>query len=732
MRTRLLPILLCSLGCVRAMAADCTSLDTLSWMAGHWEAQGGASSMTEQWTRVSPLTAEGVGEVRDADGVLKSRETLRLVSMSGSIYFVAMVSHNPRPIAFKLTECGERHARFENPDHDFPTLIAYRLTPEGEMAVEVSGADGQGFEIIYQAAPAPAARRIALTFDDAPRADSEHFTGAQRTRHLLASLASVDAPPAIFFSIGSRADEAGDVRLRQYQEAGHYIGNHSQTHQRITSLGVDGYIADIRAAHDALSSHERFVPLYRYPFLDEGRDAETRAQLRGALAALGYRNGYVTVDNYDWYMDAVFQRALEQGRDVDFGKLGEVYVSLLMDAVRFYDGIAADHLAQPPVHVLLLHENDLAAMYVDELVTALREEGWVVVDAMEAYSESAYLPEPGTLFTGQGRVAAIAEANGAARRELVHHSEDTAYLERAFEKSGAFLPPHPWQPEEGDLLYSSNHEGNSEIYLRPAGGEAVNLSAHPASDNYPAWSPDGLRIAFQSDRNGKLDIYLVNADGSGLRRLTEHPAHDYLPSWTPDGQQITFVSWRSEEGDTAESNHVYTMDADGSGQRRLVAESYGTSASVQWSPVADGTSVRTLKTSADGADLFLADAAGEVIRRLTDDGRFNGSPGFSPDGRRLAFYSQQGENAQIVVVDTEGGSRQVVVSRGLNWYPHYSPDGCWLVYTAQVRADDPHDLDIRAIRADGSGDWRVLVGGPGRQAEASWRPLESAPEVGCD
>ncbi len=245
----------------------------------------------------------------------------------------------------------------------------------------------------------------------------------------------------IFFSTAQGIDEQGDTRMRAYQDAGHYIGNHTHTHQRISRLGVDAYVADIRKAHELLSKYENFIPLFRFPFLDEGHDVESRDRLRMELTALGYSNGYVTLDNYDFYMDNLLQKALEQGRQVNDDALRRAWVETLMQAVRFYADIPDRYLDHAPAHTLLLHENDMAALFVGDLIQALRAEGWTIIDAQDAYENPIAAVVPDTLFNNQGRVAAIAESRGARRRNLVHPAEDTEYLDRYFEDQEVFGPP---------------------------------------------------------------------------------------------------------------------------------------------------------------------------------------------------------------------------------------------------------------------------------------------------
>ncbi len=284
------------------------------------------------------------------------------------------------------------------------------------------------------------AREIAITFDDAPRGDGRVFTGPERTTALLASLDEAGVEGAIFFAVGQQVDSPGERRLRAYSAAGHYLANHSHTHGSPERLGVEAYLEDVRQADHVLSPLPSYLRLYRFPFLNEGRDEATRDALRDGLVAQDLGQGYVTVDNYDWYMEYLLQQALSEGREVDYERLGALYVGLLSEAVEFYDRIAVETLGRSPRHVLLLHENDLAALFVDDLVRALRDAGWSIIPGPVAYEDALAGRVPDTLFLGQGRVAALAAEAGRPRPELVHEAEDEDWLEARFEAAGVFGP----------------------------------------------------------------------------------------------------------------------------------------------------------------------------------------------------------------------------------------------------------------------------------------------------
>jgi dipeptidyl aminopeptidase/acylaminoacyl peptidase len=155
------------------------------------------------------------------------------------------------------------------------------------------------------------------------------------------------------------------------------------------------------------------------------------------------------------------------------------------------------------------------------------------------------------------------------------------------------------------LAYVNSVSGNDEIYV-----DAKNLTNNAATDTTPAWSPDGSKIAFVSNRSGAFNIWVMNADGSEPTQLTNQSGADAEPAWSPDGSKIVFSSQR----DSA-SGEIYVMNADGSSPTRLT-QNTAIDRTPAWSP--DSSQI-VFRSSINGNGLYLMNADGSNLTRLTSN-----------------------------------------------------------------------------------------------------------------
>ena len=225
-----------------------------------------------------------------------------------------------------------------------------------------------------------------------------------------------------------------------------------------------------------------------------------------------------------------------------------------------------------------------------------------------------------------------------------------------------------WSPNARAIAYTSWRRGYQDVFVSyiyegrleaPAGG------SRDVHNWLPAWSPDGKQLAFTSNRDGNPELYVMNADGTNVRRLTNHPEIDTTPTWSPQGRQIAFTS------DRTGAPQIYVVDVDGTGLRRITFESYCDRPT--WSPAPYNEIAYSSRTG-PGHDIKVVDLATNEVRQLTFGLGTNESPTYSPNGRHVAFMSTRGSgNKQIWVIGRDGRGLRRLTTTGNNEMPSWSP-----------------------------------------------------------
>ena len=251
----------------------------------------------------------------------------------------------------------------------------------------------------------------------------------------------------------------------------------------------------------------------------------------------------------------------------------------------------------------------------------------------------------------------------------------------------------------------------SDIYaIDVNASQEKRLTESPGLDIFPAWSPDGARIAFTSGRDGNWELYVMDSGGARQRRLTRTPEEDEgVLAWSPDGEKIAYVT------DPINDPQIHLMNADGTGHGWLVDGNWPT-----WSPDGERIAITVYPTGAE--QLAVINAQGTQQHRLT--GRFlatgpNSEAAWSPDGKRIAFVSGK-DDENIYVMNSDGSERTRLtdeVPGNDHWPPTWSPDGTRIAFTS----DGPGGGDIYVMNSDGSGLTR-LTDDPAYDAFPAWRP----------
>lgn len=261
----------------------------------------------------------------------------------------------------------------------------------------------------------------------------------------------------------------------------------------------------------------------------------------------------------------------------------------------------------------------------------------------------------------------------------------------------------------GRIAFLSTRDGNVEIYvMNPDGSGQTRLTNEPVYDHSPAWSPDGSKIAFVSLRDGNDEIYVMNADGSGVTNLTnttateENPISNAGPTWSPDGTKIAFVSGREQK-----NGGIWVMNSDGTNPTQLT---FGGERAPAWSPDGKKIAVKRVRfadrgggTSGTTTDIVVMNADGtdpvQIFTTIIDCALHIE---WSPDGSRIAFNGCD-YDWSIQLINPDGsGLTQLLARNHNNEHPTWSPDGQRIAFWSD-RGGFVTYSDIYVMNTDGTG-----------------------------
>ena len=254
----------------------------------------------------------------------------------------------------------------------------------------------------------------------------------------------------------------------------------------------------------------------------------------------------------------------------------------------------------------------------------------------------------------------------------------------------------------------ANYQGYAQQYLNTGIDSLYPITQ--VNDEYPSWSPDGKKIVFQSNRNDdNYEIYVMDADGKNIKRLTFNTEEDETPVWSSDGNNILFS--RYTEGD---NNELFLMKADGSTERRLTdhplrdghAKFLSDGSKIIFNSQRDDQAILTMKNY----ELYEMDTDGTGIKRLTSYDEWDTYPSYSPDGTKILWRriladttAPRKYNSEIFIMDRGlTNIRNLSKHPSFDGYPVWSPDGDQILFVSSRNGQTTSHLQLFIMDADGS------------------------------
>ncbi|MCA1613157.1 MAG: serine/threonine-protein kinase [Acidobacteria bacterium] len=340
--------------------------------------------------------------------------------------------------------------------------------------------------------------------------------------------------------------------------------------------------------------------------------------------------------------DRVVARALEKDRELRYQTVGDLRAEIKR-LLRALD--AAEHTS----HVPALSSPAPAAPPAAPPAAVARRTAAAALKVSLALLAAAALTLAGYKFFTRRAAPADAGGGAAAARGF----DFTQFTNRP----GVELFPS-LAPQGTEVAYASRADGDCDIYVQRVGGEnARNLTGDaPDDDTQPAYSPDGARIAFRSERQGG-GIFVIGATGESARRLTDFGYH---PAWSPDGSLIAFCDQNIADPSERrlETGVVWVVEVATGARRPLTAEAAGDAAQPAWSPT--GARIAYWGKHRGGRrDLWTIPASGGDPVQVTDDAALDWNPVWSPDGAFIYFASDRGGSMNLWRVRVEEATGRV-------------------------------------------------------------------------
>ncbi|MGD8777331.1 MAG: polysaccharide deacetylase family protein [Ignavibacteria bacterium] len=277
---------------------------------------------------------------------------------------------------------------------------------------------------------------LCITFDDGSTKDFVNYKNEVWNKMILQHLENHNLKSILYVAGKNLDSPEGKAILETWDSAGHLIANHTYGHLNYNSskMTFEKYEKSILRCDSLINSYEHYVKFFRAPYLKRGETVAKRDSLINFLKNINYKNGYVTIDASDWFVNTKLIKFMKANPGESIEGYKKCYIAHLMERAKFYDDLAYELTGRRIKHSLLLHHNLTSALFLGDLIAEFKKEGWNFINAKETLTDEIYNHQHAIIPAGESIVWSIAKESEKYDDILRYPAEDSKYEEENMNK----------------------------------------------------------------------------------------------------------------------------------------------------------------------------------------------------------------------------------------------------------------------------------------------------------
>jgi len=270
---------------------------------------------------------------------------------------------------------------------------------------------------------------VSFSFDDGNTRDILNYRGEEWNAMIIDQLKKYDLEAIMFVQGRWLNNEKGKAFLQKWNDAGNLIANHTYSHldYNDSAMTCDKYIKEIERCDSLINGYSNYRKILRFPFLRAGNTVAKRDSMNLYLAKIGYEQGWVTIDNSDWYINNRLIKRLKENPQADLKPFRDFYINHIYDRALYYNKLSMEINQRQIHHTLLLHINLTSALFLSDLIEKFKKEGWIIENYSSVREDKIYNEVPSTMPSDQSLIWMQTKKTGQFENVLRYPGEDGEY-----------------------------------------------------------------------------------------------------------------------------------------------------------------------------------------------------------------------------------------------------------------------------------------------------------------